>query len=114
MEQLIPILIGFAVGFFLFKRFLISRVNYKAIMDRGAVIIDVRTPQEYDNGHINGSINIPLNNINARAEGLKQKNVPIICVCASGMRSGSATSILKRAGVESYNGGNWSTLGKKI
>ena len=36
-------------------------INYRMLMENDAVIIDVRTPQEFDNGHIKGSKNIPLN-----------------------------------------------------
>jgi phage shock protein E len=110
----IYIALGALLGFYLFKKFLIARVDYKSILNKGALIIDVRSPQEFDNGHINGSQNIPLNIIAQRADSLKAKGVPIICVCASGMRSGSASAILKKSGIESYNGGGWNTLNRKI
>jgi phage shock protein E len=38
----------------------------------------------------------------------------VITCCASGMRSGSATAILKQAGVEAYNGGSWMSLQNKM
>ncbi len=88
--------------------------DYKALLDRGAVIIDVRSPHEYDNGHIRGSKNIPLNIIAQRAEQIKSWDKPVITVCKSGARSRSAQSMLKKVGVEVYNGGGWSSLQEKI
>jgi phage shock protein E len=114
MNNFVYIALGAAIGYFLFKKFLIARMDYKALMDKGAVIIDVRSPQEFDGGNIRGSKNIPLGQIAQRADELKAKNVPIICVCASGMRSGNACAILKKSGIECYNGGGWSTLNRKL
>jgi rhodanese-related sulfurtransferase len=112
--KLLYIGIGAAIGIYLFKKFMIASADYKGLMAKGAIVIDVRSPQEYDNGHINGSLNIPLGIITQRAADIKAKNVPVICVCASGMRSGNASAILKKNGIESYNGGNWSVLNRKI
>ncbi|MCF6351559.1 MAG: rhodanese-like domain-containing protein [Cyclobacteriaceae bacterium] len=81
--------------------------DLKALMERGAIIIDVRTPGEFNAGHVVGSKNIPLDAIAASITDLKGKNVPIITCCASGMRSGVATNQLKSVGIESVNGGSW-------
>ena len=70
-------------------------------------IIDVRTPQEFVGGNVAGSMNIPLQEITERVEEIKKLPQPIVLCCASGMRSGSAASILKRNGVEAYNAGPW-------
>lgn len=78
-----------------------------AIKAKGAVIIDVRTPAEYKSGHGKGSINIPLNTIGANIDKIKKYNKPVICCCKSGMRSGSATGLLKKEGIEAYNAGTW-------
>lgn len=73
-----------------------------------AIIIDVRSQAEYSGGHVSGSLNIPLNEIEARAEEIKAHNRPVILCCASGMRSMQATSILTHKGVPNcYNGGSW-------
>ena len=79
----------------------------KSFYTRGAIIIDVRTKGEYDLGAIPGSKNIPLQIINAKIKDIKKLNKPIVLCCASGIRSGQATSMLKRNGVEAYNGGGW-------
>jgi len=84
------------------------------VLKDGCVIIDVRTKQEYKEGHIRGAINIPLNQIPKEIKRLKAKNKPIVTCCRSGGRAGSATSILKEAGIECYNGGGWASLRKKV
>lgn len=80
------------------------------LISQGGIIVDVRTPAEFKGGHIKGSKNIPLDTISAKAGGLKKLNKPIILCCASGMRSGQATSILKSKGIEAFNGGSWRSL----
>lgn len=81
---------------------------------KGAVIIDVRTPEEFQGGHIKGSKNIPLNMISSKINEIKTLNKPVIACCASGMRSAKAASILKSNGIEVLNGGGWSNLTKKL
>jgi phage shock protein E len=100
---------------FLRKLFgLAPAVNYKILMENGGQIIDVRTKNEYSGGHIKGSLNIPLANIQNQLSKIK-KDKPVITCCASGMRSGTAKSILKSKGYSQiYNGGSWVNLQNKI
>ncbi|MFC5411772.1 rhodanese-like domain-containing protein [Larkinella bovis] len=84
--------------------------NFKALVDAGAVIVDVRSPQEYASGHIAGSRNIPLDTIASNADRLLKEGRTIITCCRSGARSGMAQSILKSKGIEAYNGGAWNSL----
>jgi phage shock protein E len=93
---------------------LFKGTDYNSLLERGAVIIDVRTPAEYKGGHIDKSTNVPLQKISGKVDKIKKLNKPVILCCASGMRSGRATSILKSAGVEAYNGGGWLSLRSKI
>jgi rhodanese-related sulfurtransferase len=86
-------------------------VDLGAIIEKGAVIVDVRTPGEYAGGHIKGSVNIPLANLGSQMAKLK-KDKPVITCCASGMRSGSAKSMLQSNGFEVYNAGSWFALKK--
>lgn len=81
-------------------------------LQRGAKIIDVRTPAEFSSGHVKGSVNIPLNNINGSIDKLRKEGKPIVLCCASGMRSGQATSVLQQHGIEAYNAGSWFNLNK--
>lgn len=84
------------------------------IQNQKAKIVDVRTPAEFKGGHIKGSINIPLNNIASAQKKLKGKE-PIVLCCASGMRSGQATQILKSKGFDAvYNGGGWRSLQRHV
>ncbi|MGE0567381.1 MAG: rhodanese-like domain-containing protein [Bacteroidia bacterium] len=89
-------------------------VDYKALMQNGAQIIDVRTKGEYQSGHIKGSVNIPLNELPNKLNKIKKDKAVITC-CASGMRSASAKSILASNGFkEVHNGGGWSSLNNKL
>jgi len=75
---------------------------------RGGVIIDVRSPSEYDRGRIPGSINIPVDRIPINSERIKEMGVPIVFCCSSGDRSNKALQYMKQRGLaEGYNGGNW-------
>lgn len=90
------------------------KTDYAALLEKGAVIIDVRTKGEFQGGHIKGSINIPLQSLESNLSKIK-KDKPVITCCASGMRSASAKSILKSKGyTEVYNGGSWMSLQNKL
>lgn len=103
------------MGFF-DKLFGTSEVSFdvQQVMQKGAVIVDVRTPGEFDSGHIKGSLNIPLDQIGTKIAFLKNKNVPVITVCRSGNRSGAAAGVLKSNGIEVYNGGAWDSLQSQL
>lgn len=89
-------------------------VDLAELVKNGATIVDVRTKAEYAAGHIKGSINIPLDQLTNKIGQLKKDKV-IITVCASGMRSSSAKSILKSNGfTDVHNGGGWGSLQYKI
>jgi phage shock protein E len=88
--------------------------SVKEFMDKGAVIIDVRTIGEYREGHIKGSKNIPLDMIFSKVNEIKRMEKPVIVCCRSGMRSGQAASILKNSGIEAMNGGGWQSLENKL
>lgn len=87
-----------------------ASVDFKQLLDQGAVVIDVRTPGEFKNGHVKGSINMPLNEIGNKIAQFKGKTV--ITVCASGMRSGQARGILASKGITAHNGGPWGRIAK--
>lgn len=93
---------------------LFKKTDYKQLLDNGAVIIDVRNPGEYSGGAAPGSENIPLGNLPKKTKQIKSLGVPVICVCASGMRSGAAKTQLAAAGVEAYNGGPWTKMLKYV
>lgn len=72
-------------------------------------IVDVRTPGEFIGGHVEGSINIPLSEVTSRLDELKKMQPMVLC-CASGGRSGQATSYLSQQGLDVINGGSWSVV----
>ncbi|WP_341837841.1 rhodanese-like domain-containing protein [Chitinophaga pollutisoli] len=82
------------------------------LIDDTTIFVDVRTPDEYQEGHIPGALNIPLPDIFNRKQeirGLGEK--PVIFYCRSGSRSGMAVSQLQKEGYkEIYNGGGIAAL----
>jgi len=64
----------------------------------GAVLLDVRTPDEYRQGHIPGSKNVPLQSISKVADMIDNKSTSIFVHCLSGARSRQAAAILKQMG----------------
>jgi rhodanese-related sulfurtransferase len=90
-----------------------TSVDLKALVKEGAMIIDVRSPAEFNGGHVKGAVNIPLQAIQSSFNKIPKNKVIITC-CASGMRSGSAKSLLKAAGYNVHNGGGWMSLKSKL
>ena len=81
----------------------------KQFQKEGAIIIDVRSPQEYKEGHIGGAISIPEYEMKRNAEDiLKDKKKNIVVYCSSGGRSKKAQKLLKKLGYDHvynlYNG----------
>jgi rhodanese-related sulfurtransferase len=70
-------------------------------------IIDVRTTQEFVSGNVEGSLNIPLQELLNHIEEIKTLPEPIIFCCASGIRSEQAANYFKSLGVKCENAGSW-------
>ena len=66
--------------------------------ESGAVLLDVRTPGEYREGHISGSKNVPLQSLEGIGAVADKKDTPVFVYCYSGSRSRQAVSILQRMG----------------
>ncbi|HEV7230010.1 MAG TPA: rhodanese-like domain-containing protein [Bacteroidia bacterium] len=91
------------------------KVDLKTLIAQGAVIVDVRSKGEFAGGHVKGSVNIPLDQLENNLGKLKSKGQPIITCCASGMRSASAKSLLQRHGyLHVYNGRSWHAVQKHV
>ncbi len=87
----------------------------KQALRQGAVIIDLRTAYEYDQGHIPRAVNIPVDRIKANIGRIKDFQKPIILCCSTGNHCWEAADILRSAGVtEVINGGNWQSLLRKV
>jgi phage shock protein E len=78
----------------------------KAIKNKTATIIDVRSPMEFESEHFPGAQNIPLEEVNLKIIEIGAMPKPIVVYCRSGNRSGMAKTILNQQGInEVYNGG---------
>ena len=86
----------------------------KKYLEKGAVVLDVRTQQEWDEGHTEGAEHIVLTLIPSEIDKIKSWNKSVIAVCRSGGRSGQATDFLKSNGVDIINGGPWQNVDKYV
>ncbi|WHF52871.1 rhodanese-like domain-containing protein [Chryseobacterium gotjawalense] len=92
-----------------------KKTDYADLIKKGAIILDVRSKEEFAGGHIKNSINIPVDQLLKNLSRLKDKNKTIITCCASGMRSASAKTLLVKNGyTDVHNGGGWASLNSKI
>ncbi|MDQ3033063.1 MAG: rhodanese-like domain-containing protein [Myxococcota bacterium] len=83
----------------------------RAKVDAGALLLDVRTPAEFASSALPGATNVPVHQLASRL-GELPRDRPIVVYCASGMRSSSAASFLRRRGLEVYDlgpGSAWPT-----
>jgi phage shock protein E len=97
-----PLLIfaGVVIVFILLKRS--GQISAKAArthLKNGALVIDVRSPDEFNAGHLTQAVNIPLDEIETVVpQRVKDRNQALLLHCASGMRSGLARRKLKAMG----------------
>lgn len=87
----------------------INMEELKRLVSNGAILLDVRSPQEYKEGHLEGAISIPEYELKSRSKNeLQDKNINIIIYCSSGSRSKKAKKILEKMGYHNvynlYNG----------
>ena len=81
----------------------------------GAVLLDVRTAEEYRDGYIDGSVNVPLDRISSIENTVKDKSTPLYVHCNSGSRSGQAVAYLKQMGyINAKNIGGISSYRGKV
>lgn len=91
-----------------------ATADLKTIIDEGAFLVDVRTPGEFADGHVKGSVNIPLDSVQTRLLKFKNKK-NIIVFCRSGNRSAQAKTILEQNGINNViNGGAWDHVNKFV
>ena len=85
----------------------------KVIKER-AFLVDVRTPQEFADGHVKGSVNIPLDQVQSQLSKFKSKE-NIVVFCRSGNRSSQAKSILEQNGFKNItNGATWQNVNQFV
>ena len=101
---LIPLAV---VAYLLWSRRSASAGDVKGLLERGAQVVDVRTNAEFKSNAHPRAINIPLDQLEARAKELDRTRPVLVC-CETGSRSGFAVALLKRAGFrEVANLGSW-------
>jgi rhodanese-related sulfurtransferase len=92
------------------RRARVMKTEINKFLEQGALVIDVRSGEEFATGHRANSINIPLQNFEGEVKNLKIDQNIIVC-CASGGRSAMALEILKRKGFTSViNAGSWKNI----
>lgn len=88
--------------------------SLNSILAGGALLVDVRSPNELKSGQVLGAINIPLNQVAGNLDTFKnQKN--IIVYCRTGTRAAVAQTILQSNGITNVtNGGSWKQVNEAI
>lgn len=90
-------------------------MNYEDINIHEATIVDVRSPGEFSMGAVEGSINIPLDQVPHKIEEFKAMKQPVVLCCVSGNRSGQACHFLEANGLEGlFNGGAWNMVAMRM
>ena len=74
-----------------------------ALVEKGAKLIDVRTPEEFADGHIPGAVNVPLDQLGQRLEAIGPKDAAGVVYCRSGGRSAAAARRLRGLGYTAVN-----------
>ena len=88
--------------------------NLATLVNDGAFLVDVRTPGEFAEGNVKGSVNIPLDQVQNQLAKFNTKE-NIVVFCRSGNRSGQAKSILEQNGFKNVtNGGTWQDVNAVI
>ena len=109
-DFLIFFIIAGVIGFWFLNRGR-GRLSVDALAAKireGAVVLDVRSKEEFDAGHLDRAIHIPLENVEIEiGNHVKDSNTVLFCHCQSGMRSAVAVGKLKRMGYEAHNLGSF-------
>lgn len=86
-----------------------SATSAQELLEEGATLVDVRTPAEHAEAHLEGTLNVPVDELLPRLSELP-KDKPVIVYCRSGRRSARAAALLRRQGFEVHDAGPMSAL----
>jgi phage shock protein E len=114
--KIIVVIITISIMFGIFKNIFSNAdtTQMKDIISKGAFLVDVRTPAEFAEGNVKGSVNIPLDQVQNQLAKFKGKE-NIVVFCRSGNRSSQAKSILEQNGFTNVtNGGTWQEVNQII
>jgi len=110
-QVLFVLAVGAVIALWWWKRPTIRSIEADEAVARGARLVDVRSPSEFASGHLEGALNLPVDQLSVRMGELGPKGTPIVVYCASGTRSAMAARKLKGGGFASVRnlGGmaNW-------
>ncbi len=79
------------------------------MLDGGALVVDVRSLEEFESGHAPGSLHLPLHLLPLLARERLPMNHPLLVCCASGARSHMAVQHLQNLGYQAKNLGPWTS-----
>jgi phage shock protein E len=101
-KYLLVAVVGIIAAWLLFRQPSggVASAKARQIIELGGLLLDVRTPGEFASKHIDGAINVPLDELAARAKELGSPERPIVVYCRSGSRSATAATLLSRAGFQ--------------
>ena len=80
----------------------------EVLKEKNYIVVDVRTKEEYNEGHVVDAINIPYDEINENTK--LDKDKPILVYCKSGKRSEIAYNTLKKLGYDVYDLGAYDSV----
>ena len=81
------------------------------VTEKGATVVDVRGTWEFEDGQVDGALNIPLDEIPMRIEEMKNLKMPLVVYCRSGNRANKAKAMLEEAGLKNItNLGAWENI----
>jgi phage shock protein E len=101
MNWLTILVIAAVVAAFLVLRqsSLISEEKARSFLNQGAAVIDVRSPEEFQSGHLPGAINVPVNDLKQQIpKRFPNQNTVLLLHCHSGVRSGMGKKVLSQLG----------------
>lgn len=110
ISQYWPLLL--VILYFVYRQYSSYKVRrlLPLLKEEGAVLVDVRSPEEYASGHAPDTINIPLSSLSAELSKFPRDQIIVVC-CASGTRSAMARKLLQTNGFKkTYNAGPWKAL----
>ncbi len=101
------------------ERLAVDELESRRAADPELQVLDVRERSEWDSGHLSQSVSTPWHDISEVPAGIDRER-PVACICAGGLRAGTAASLLRRLGVEHVvhvvDGGvpRWAELGNAL
>lgn len=80
-----------------------SKEARRLVNEEGALLLDVRTPEEFASGHLPGAVNVPVDQLPRRLDEVGSKDKPVVVYCRSGRRSAIAAETLQGGGFQSVH-----------